>query len=87
MTIDTRIPVDPTSKEPKYARCVDNQEFWVPLMEKAYAKLHRHYEALNGGKMGEGMVDISGGVSEKFNLTAPETLEMINNGTLWKQMK
>lgn len=56
-------------------------------MEKAYAKLHRHYEALNGGKMGEGMVDISGGVSEKFNLTAPETLEMINNGTFWKQMK
>jgi hypothetical protein len=23
VTIDTRIPVDPTSKEPKYARCVD----------------------------------------------------------------
>ena len=59
----------------------------MPLIEKAYAKLHKHYEALNGGKMGEGMVDLSGGVSEKFNLKAPETRDLLENGTFWKQMK
>lgn len=37
--------------------------------------------------MGEGMVDISGGVSEKFNLKAPETRELLENGQFWKQMK
>ena len=37
--------------------------------------------------MGEGMVDISGGVSEKFNLTAPETKETLENGVFWKEMK
>ena len=87
VTIDTRIPVDPTTKEPKYARCVDLQEFWVPLIEKAYAKLHKKYENLNGGKMGEGMVDISGGVSEKYNLKAPETRDQLENGVFWKMMK
>ena len=80
VVIDTRIPYSPSTKEPLYARCVDPQEFWVPLIEKAYAKLHKKYELLNGGKMGEGMVDISGGVSEKYNLKAPETREMLENG-------
>lgn len=37
--------------------------------------------------MGEGMVDISGGVSEKFNLTAPETRETLENGVFWKEIK
>lgn len=87
VTVDTRIPVDPTTKEPKYARCTDPGEFWVPLIEKAYAKLHKTYEALNGGKMGQGMVDISGGVSEKYNLKAPETREMLENGQFWKMIK
>jgi len=49
--------------------------------------LHGCFEILNGGKMGEGMVDISGGVSEKFNLKAPETRELLENGVFWKQMK
>ena len=56
-------------------------------MEKAYAKLYKKYELLNGGKMGEAMVDISGGVSEKYNLKAPETKEMLENGKFWKLIK
>ena len=85
--VDTRIPYDPSSKDPLYAKCVDPGEFWVPLIEKAYAKLHKKYEILNGGKMGEGMVDISGGVSEKYNLKSPETKEMLEDGRFWKLIK
>lgn len=59
----------------------------MPLIEKAYAKLHKKYECLNGGKMGEGMVDLSGGVSEKYNLKAPETRELLENGVFWKMIK
>jgi hypothetical protein len=33
-------------------------------MEKAYAKLHGCYENLNGGKMNEALVDLTGGCSE-----------------------
>ena len=37
--------------------------------------------------MGEAMVDLSGGVSEKFNLTVPETAPLLDNGVFWKEMK
>ena len=63
-----------------YGHCADPNEFWVPLMEKAYAKLHGNYQILNGGDMSESLVDFTGGVSEKYNLSAPETAEKIENG-------
>lgn len=49
-------------------------------MEKAYAKLHGTYEMLNGGQMAEALVDLTGGVAEKFHLRAPETAESIESG-------
>lgn len=47
--IDTRIPYNSQTRTPLYGQCSDPNEFWVPLMEKAYAKLHGSYEMLNGG--------------------------------------
>ena len=78
--VDTRIPHNQSAKTPLYGHCGDPNEFWVPLMEKAYAKLHGSYEALNGGSMAEALVDLTGGVSEKYNLKAPETKEKIESG-------
>ena len=46
--IDDWIPCE-LSGEPLYARSKDPNEIWVMLLEKAYAKLHGCYEALNGG--------------------------------------
>jgi hypothetical protein len=37
---------------------------WVPLVEKAYAKLHGCYEALQGGSVPYAFVDLTAGVSE-----------------------
>ena len=85
--VDTQIPYNQTQKSPLYGMCSDPQEFWVPLIEKAYAKLHGNYEKLNGGKMSEGMVDLTGGVSEKFNLTTDQNIAKLDDGSFWKMMK
>jgi len=77
VTIDTRIPYSNTTKKPLYGHCSSDEEFWVPLMEKAYAKLHKSYEALCGGTMAHGLVDLTGGVSEKINLTVPDYKELL----------
>ncbi len=37
--------------------------------------------------MAEALVDLSGGCSEKFDLRAPETAEIIESGTFWKDLK
>ena len=51
-----------------YARCSDENEFWVALIEKAYAKLHGSYEGIEGGMPIEAMVDLTGGLAERYEL-------------------
>lgn len=44
--IDDRLPCFAGSLENPtliYARCHSREEFWVPLIEKAYAKIHGNY--------------------------------------------
>ncbi|KAG5643124.1 hypothetical protein DXG03_001550 [Asterophora parasitica] len=46
-----------------FARSGATGETWVPLIEKAYAKLHGDYASLSGGKHLEAVEDLTGGVS------------------------
>ncbi|KAI5120454.1 hypothetical protein M0805_008501 [Coniferiporia weirii] len=47
-----------------FARSEQENVTWVPLIEKAYAKLHGDYSSLDGGFTNEGIEDLTGGVSE-----------------------
>jgi hypothetical protein len=49
--------------------------------------LHGTYEALNGGNLAEGMVDLTGGVSVKYDLQQPEMKQAVESGQLWKDMR
>ena len=35
-----------------FAQCHDENETWLPLLEKAYAKAHGDYSAIEGGLVG-----------------------------------
>ena len=51
-----------------YAHCLDPREIWVPLVEKAYAKLHGSYEAIESGSIASALIDLTGEASESIDL-------------------
>jgi hypothetical protein len=55
--IDDRIPCVETNKlfHPFFAKCENPNLFWVSLIEKAYAKLHGRYYALQSGSTEEAL--------------------------------
>lgn len=67
--IDDRIPQ--RNGKYCYSRCLDKNEFWVALLEKAVAKMHGTYEAIEGGMPIEAMVDLTGGLAERYELNDP----------------
>ncbi|KAJ4175605.1 hypothetical protein NW767_015730 [Fusarium falciforme] len=57
------------SKALFFAQCRDQNETWVPLVEKAYAKAHGDYASISGGRMSEGLEDLSGNVSTVLEMS------------------
>lgn len=52
-----------------FGSCIVENEFWLALVEKAYAKLHGSYEALIGGHALEAFVDLTGGIAETIKIS------------------
>lgn len=52
-----------------FAQCQHPQETWLPLLEKCYAKAHGDYAAIEGGYGGEGIEDLTGGVTSEIFTT------------------
>lgn len=52
-----------------FAQCENPNETWLPLLEKAYAKAHGDYSAIEGGYGGEGIEDLTGGVTSEIYTT------------------
>jgi hypothetical protein len=41
------------------ASCEDSNETWLPILEKAYAKIHGDYHSISGGFSGYGPIPAS----------------------------
>lgn len=66
MVVDDLIPISNAMKLPAFARSSNRNEFWVCLVEKAYAKLKSSYESLAFTSVSEVLCDFTGGVPEYY---------------------
>lgn len=57
VVIDDWIPCESPGK-PAFATSRKGNELWVSILEKAYAKMHGSYEALEGGLVQDALVDL-----------------------------
>ncbi|KAJ9138629.1 Cysteine proteinase [Pleurostoma richardsiae] len=64
-----------------FSKCADQNETWLPLLEKAYSKIHGDYEAVSGGWSGEAVEDMTGGVT-----TTVATRKVLKKDRLWREL-
>ncbi|XP_061204710.1 calpain-10 isoform X5 [Neopsephotus bourkii] len=81
VTIDDRLPC--LGGKLCFSQCQTEDLFWLPLLEKAYAKyvstviwaskgrVHGSYEQLWAGQVADALVDLTGGIAERWTLKSP----------------
>lgn len=94
--VDERIPVNSKTREPIFGKCRNPHELWVPIIEKAFAKVFGCYENLISGYVDEGINMLTAMPSEKIFIknehtgVFPHKMVQQNYGGsegLWKMLK
>jgi hypothetical protein len=70
-TVDDYIPVD-ANKKPIYGHNKGDDEFWVPILEKAFANLYGSYEGIHFGYEHYAMESLTGGVCASVNIATTD---------------
>ena len=81
VTVDDYVPCV-ASKQPVYARCNDPKEFWVAIVEKAYAKLHGTYQSIETGSIASALIDLTGEAPESVDVAAARA----DTAPLWTKL-
>ncbi|XP_062594364.1 calpain-A-like [Saccostrea cucullata] len=86
VVIDDYLPTD--GYRLIYARNREEpNEFWAALLEKAYAKLRGCYEGVDGGKLQDSVVDLTGGISETVDIKDKSQIPVDIYEILWRSWK
>ena len=67
-----------------FARSKNPDEFWVPILEKSYAKLYAGYPSIIGGLVHASFKDLTGGITDEVALDAPDSGAF--DGRLWQRL-
>lgn len=84
VTLDDYFPCFPLGG-PIFSRA-NNNELWVLLLEKAYAKLHGNFKALVGGSPHQALMDLTGCPTASFKMASDMTQKMLKEGKLWRML-
>ena len=79
VTIDHAVPWKNTDLH-MFSQTPSDKSAWIPLLEKAYAKLAGNYEKIELGWMSEAMRVFTGAPSHRF------TISKLSQDELWKLM-
>ena len=82
VALDDFFPCFPTAGV-VFGRSENVREMWVPLVEKAFAKVSGSYGALAGGYAYEGMMDLTGCPSEMMVLGDKEVAKRLRSGEVF----
>ncbi|XP_052185448.1 calpain-type cysteine protease DEK1 [Diospyros lotus] len=85
VVVDDWIPCESPGR-PSFATSKKGNELWVSILEKAYAKLHGSYEALEGGLVQDALVDLTGGAGEEIDMRSAQAQIDLASGRLWSQL-
>ena len=90
--IDDKLPCLP-SGDLVYGKCRPEEgeqipdEFWVSLIEKAFAKIHNCYQALFSGYIDEALSDMTGFASEKREIDGTKFKTSEEKDELWNMLR
>lgn len=76
VTVDDLFPI--YNNQPAFARPSSDGGWWLPLLEKAYAKVNVNYEMISGGSHAEAARFLTGAPAREF-LTNFQTVEELWN--------
>jgi len=76
--VDDQIPMDENNLV-FFGQCRDPNEYWVQIIEKAYAKIHGSYGAIEHGVISDALVDLTG---EPAELITP----IVDTDELWNRL-
>merc|ERR1719258_244568 len=84
--VDTRLPYcdTPDIRRVSNGHCINKDEVWIPILQKAMAKIAGCYEKLHAsGTLANALVDLTGGSVATYDLRTPQMAELVQSNELW----